>query len=281
MAISTPNTSGVRDDKACWRSWFSAARRRPDCRRAGPGGSGRWWPRWRWSTGRWWAPPGRASTRRWSAPASPRRPRRCGPGWPGRRAAGRPGRGPAGCRGAGPERRGDLVVADPGVGRGRHDGDRRHVGPQPDHRRGGRQQQREGGQGGGHRVAPQPATPGVHPLLEPADRMVMAGREAAEADPSGVDPGAEPSEHGGQQGQGGGQDGDDRQHDAEGHRPEGRARHEQDGGQRGEHGEGGEGDGLAGGVHRLGHRGADPARSPGWTSRRSRAARKRMTRNRA
>ena len=78
-----------------------------------------------------------------------------------------------------------------------------------------------------------------------------------DADATGVDSRPEPSEHGWQQRQRGGQDGDDRQHDAEGHGTKCGARHEQDGGQGSEHGEGAEGDGLAGGVHRLGHRGDD------------------------
>jgi len=116
-------------------------------------------------------------------------------------------------------------------------------------------QHHQGGQSGEDGVAPHRLPPGVQALLEPvAVGMALSPSAPREVESAGVDAGAQPAQHGGQQGQGGGQDGHDRQHDAQGHGPERRAGHQQDGGQRGQHGEGGEGHRLAGGGHGLRHR---------------------------
>ena len=127
MAASTPNTSGVREPGRAGGRGSPRRRRRPGCRRAGRGGCGRWWRPVA-------AVDGPVAGTTWSRvqPGVGRSGDHGGDS----RAVGQGGqRGGLvgggdddleGAGGAGPEGVGDLVVADPGVGRGGDDGDGRH-----------------------------------------------------------------------------------------------------------------------------------------------------------
>ena len=109
----------------------------------------------------------------------------------------------------------------------------------------------------------QGASPQALPPGGKARRAVLTGVHPGQRDL--VDLRAELREHGREQGQGRREHEDDREHDPEAHRAEGRARDEHHGGQRDQHGQPGEEHGLAGRIHRLG-----AAASTGSRSRRRR-----------
>ena len=126
-----------------------------------------------------------------------------------------------------------------------HDLDRRHAGLQAEHGDAQRDEDRDGDGAVGDGPAPQALGPGGE-----ARRAVLAGVHPRQREL--VHARAELGQHGGQQRERRREDEDDREHDAERHRPERGRRHEHHRAERDEHGQPGEQDGLAGGVHRLG-----------------------------
>ena len=152
-----------------------------------------------------------------------------------------------GARCARSEARLDLLIALPGLIVGRYHLDRGHPGAHREHRKGQRQQRRQGEATEHVRPPPEQLAPAGE-----ARRAMLAAVHPGKR--QAVDPGSELGEHRGQQRQRRGQHEEDRDDDAQGRRAEGGARHEHHRRERDQHGQPREEDGLAGRVHRRRHR---------------------------